>query len=71
MKYSVAALTAVAAVAFAKPEFLNSNFVVQEGKPFTLEYSGCDSGCTIVLQTGANSDLKDFKTLTSTFSRFS
>ncbi|KAL6809379.1 hypothetical protein GGI42DRAFT_350836 [Trichoderma sp. SZMC 28013] len=65
MKYSVAAVSAFVAVALAKPEFLNSAFQVQEGKPFTLEYSGCSSGCEIVLQTGASSDLKDVKVLAS------
>ncbi|KAL6867791.1 hypothetical protein J3F83DRAFT_738038 [Trichoderma novae-zelandiae] len=63
MKYSVAAVSAFVAVALAKPEFLNSVFEVQEGKPFTLEYSGCSSGCTITLQTGASSNLKDVKVL--------
>ncbi|KAL7954620.1 hypothetical protein V8C34DRAFT_15632 [Trichoderma compactum] len=65
MKYSVAAVSAFVAVALAKPEFLNSAFQVQEGKPFTLEYSGCSSGCEIVLQTGASTDLKDVKVLAS------
>ncbi|KAF3072100.1 hypothetical protein CFAM422_005788 [Trichoderma lentiforme] len=65
MKYSVAAISAFAAVALAKPEFLNSAFQVQEGKPFTLEYSGCSSGCEIVLQTGASTNLKDVKVLAS------
>lgn len=65
MKYSVAAVSAFAAVVLAKPEFLNSAFQVQEGKPFTLEYSGCSSGCEIVLQTGASTNLKDVKVLAS------
>jgi hypothetical protein len=65
MKYSVAAVSALVAVALAKPEFLNSSFQVQEGKPFTLEYSGCASGCEIVLQTGASTNLKDVKVLAS------
>jgi hypothetical protein len=63
MKYSVAAVSAFVAVALAKPEFLNSSFQVQEGKPFTLEYSGCAAGCEIVLQTGASTNLKDVKVL--------
>ncbi|KAL6698573.1 hypothetical protein J3F84DRAFT_363290 [Trichoderma pleuroticola] len=63
MKYSVAAVSAVVAVALAKPQFLNSAFEVQEGKPFTLEYSGCSSGCEILLQTGASTNLKDVKVL--------
>jgi hypothetical protein len=65
MKYSVAAVSALVAVALAKPEFLNSKFEVQEGQPFTLEYSGCSDGCTITLQTGKSTDLKDVKVLTS------
>ncbi|KAL7798580.1 hypothetical protein V8C37DRAFT_368365 [Trichoderma ceciliae] len=63
MKYSVAAISAFAAVALAKPQFLNSAFQVEEGKPFTLQYSGCDAGCTITLQTGASDNLKDVKVL--------
>ncbi|PTB62966.1 hypothetical protein BBK36DRAFT_1172252 [Trichoderma citrinoviride] len=65
MKYSVAAVSAFVAAALAKPEFLNSKFDVEAGKPFTLQYEGCSSGCTITLQTGASSDLKDVKVLTS------
>ncbi|EGR52678.1 hypothetical protein MKX07_005356 [Trichoderma sp. CBMAI-0711] len=65
MKYSVAAVSALVAVALAKPEFLNSKFEVQEGQPFTLEYSGCSDGCTITLQTGKSTDLKDVKVLTT------
>ena len=64
MKYSVAAVSAFVAAALAKPEFLNSKFDVEAGKPFTLQYDGCSSGCTITLQTGASSDLKDVKVLT-------
>ena len=66
MKYSVPLLS-LAALAVAKPEFHNTDFTVVEGEPFTLEFSGCENGCTIVLQNGPKSDLQDFQTLTSRF----
>lgn len=66
MKYSLTALS-MAALAVAKPAFLNTAFDVQEGKPFTLEFSGCEAGCTISLQHGPNDNLLDFKPLSSMF----
>lgn len=66
MKYSLTALS-MAALAVAKPAFLNTAFDVQEGQPFTLEFSGCESGCTITLQHGPNENLLDFKPLTGMF----
>lgn len=65
MKYS-AALLSMAALAAAKPALTNTAFALKEGKPFTLTFSGCDDGCTIELQNGSATDLKDYKTLTST-----
>jgi hypothetical protein len=64
MKYSLTALS-MAALAVAKPAFLNTGFDVQEGEPFTLEFSGCEGGCTISLQHGPDDNLLDFKPLTS------
>jgi hypothetical protein len=66
MKYSLTALS-MAALAVAKPAFLNTGFDVQEGEPFTLEFSGCEGGCTISLQHGPDDNLLDFKPLTSMF----
>lgn len=63
MKYSVAAVSAFAAVALAKPAFTNLSFQVEVGQPFTLTFAGCSSGCTIELQTGTSKALKDVKTL--------
>ncbi|KAH8124870.1 hypothetical protein FP744_10004588 [Trichoderma asperellum] len=63
MKYSVAAVSALAATALAKPSFTNVSFQVEVGQPFTLTFAGCSSGCTIELQTGASNNLKDVKTL--------
>ncbi|KAK1244953.1 hypothetical protein MKX08_004582 [Trichoderma sp. CBMAI-0020] len=63
MKYSVAAVSAFAAVALAKPSFTNLSFDVEVGKPFTITFAGCASGCDIELQTGSSKDLKDVKVL--------
>jgi hypothetical protein len=52
MKYSIVAASALATMALAKPAFTNLEFDIVEGEPFTLSYSGCDSGCTILLQQG-------------------
>lgn len=65
MKYSLAAISAFVALVVAKPAFLNSAFDVQEGKPFEIKYSGCEGGCTIVLQNGKSDNTKDVETLTS------
>ncbi|KAL7924022.1 hypothetical protein ACQKWADRAFT_288571 [Trichoderma austrokoningii] len=61
MKYSVAAVSAFAAAALAKPAFTNLSFEVEVGKPFTLTFTGCSAGCDIELQTGASNNLKDVK----------
>jgi hypothetical protein len=45
------------------PQFLNTEFRVTEGVPFTLEFSECASGCTIILQEGPETDLQDVETL--------
>lgn len=65
MKYSFAAISAFVALVVAKPAFLNSAFELEEGKPFEIKYSGCEGGCTIVLQNGESDDTKDVETLTS------
>lgn len=67
MKYSFAAL-ALATIAAAKPKFTNTSFNPEEGKPFELTFSDCDSKCTIILQSnGGPNKLKDIQTLTSKF----
>lgn len=68
MKYTFATIAAFASVALATPTFLNSKWDVQEGKPFTIKYSGCEGGCTITLQNGKSSDTKDVSVLTGRFS---
>lgn len=64
MKYSVALVSTLAAVVLAQPKFTNSNFDITQGKSFTLKFTGCDSGCTIILQNGDSKDTKDVTTLT-------
>ncbi|KIE03235.1 extracellular matrix protein precursor, partial [Metarhizium majus ARSEF 297] len=66
MKYAlvISALAALAAAA-EKPKFLNSNFQVTEGQSFDLKFDGCEGGCTITLQDGPNSNLKDYKVIST------
>lgn len=65
MKFTVATIAALAVAVAAKPAFLNTAFDVEQGEPFTLKYSGCDSGCTITLLNGDSKDLNDYKVLTA------
>ncbi|KAF4969761.1 hypothetical protein FZEAL_10173 [Fusarium zealandicum] len=65
MKYTIATIAAFASVALAQPAFLNTDFSLTEGEPYTIRFSGCDSGCTIILQNGDSDDLDDYRTLTS------
>lgn len=54
MKYSFAAAAlALASGVVAKPQITNSGDIdPKEGKSFTLELSGCSSGCTVYLMQG-------------------
>lgn len=63
MKTSFALAATAATLALARPQFLNSNFNVVAGEPFTLTFSGCDEGCEIILQNGPSDNLKDVQTL--------
>ncbi|EGX88699.1 hypothetical protein CCM_08745 [Cordyceps militaris CM01] len=69
MKYSVAAATAVLALAsgvVAKPQITNSGSIdPKEGKAFTLELSGCAAGCTVYLMQGAKDQQVPVKVLDS------
>ncbi|CAH0049597.1 unnamed protein product [Clonostachys solani] len=64
MKYSAAVLAFAAAVA-AQPAFLNTQFNVVTGQPFTLQYTGCEAGCTILLKSGPSGNLNTVQTLTT------
>ncbi|KYK57688.1 hypothetical protein DCS_04701 [Drechmeria coniospora] len=64
MKSSLIAISALASGALAMPRLLNINYNVQEGKPFTLEYSGCADDCTISIVNGPSDNLKVVKVLT-------
>lgn len=65
MKTSAAIIAAAATLAMAKPRFLNTDFDVVPGEPFTLKFSGCSSGCDIILLNGDSGDLQDVQTLVS------
>ncbi|KAI5466089.1 hypothetical protein BGZ63DRAFT_349352 [Mariannaea sp. PMI_226] len=65
MKFTLATFVTLAAAVVAKPAFLNTNFDVQQNQPFTLKFSGCENGCTIVLLNGDSKDLHNYKTLTA------
>lgn len=65
MKYSVATIATLASAASAA-QFLNAGWDVVIGTPFEIKFDGCDDGCTIVLQNGKSTDLKDVETLTAT-----
>jgi hypothetical protein len=64
MKFSVGTVLAFAAAVLAKPILLNSNYQVEEGKPFTLQWSNAQGPVTITLMTGDPSDLKEVTTIT-------
>jgi hypothetical protein len=66
MKSTTFAVLASATLAMAKPLLLNSagDFEdLEAGAEFPLKYSGCDSGCTITLETGPSTALKPVTTL--------
>ncbi len=52
-------------IVLKKNKVVNVYYIINEGKPYTIRYSGCDDGCTIILQNGPSDDLSDYKTLTS------
>lgn len=56
MKHTIAILSAAAVASAVRPVFLNSEYNVVEGEPFTLTFSGCDSGCTITIESGADEE---------------
>jgi hypothetical protein len=64
MKFSVGTVLAFAAAVLAKPILTNSNYNVEEGKPFTLTWSDAQGPVTITLMTGDPSNLKEVRTIT-------
>lgn len=65
MKFSIGTVLAFAAAVLAKPLLLNSNFQVEEGKPFTLKWSNAQGPVTITLMRGPADNLKPVRDLTS------
>lgn len=64
MKYTIPVLSLATAIV-ARPAFTNNDYNVVSGEPFTLEFTGCGTGCTIILRNGAEGDLQDVRELTS------
>lgn len=66
MKFTLSACVAVlAAIAEARVQFTNSNFVVEAGKPFELTWSGATGPVTISLKDGPSTNLRTVETLVS------
>ncbi len=66
-KFSTAATAAaLVAGASANVAFTNSDFTVEEGKPFKLTWAGASGAVNITLATGASKDLKVIQTIDST-----
>jgi hypothetical protein len=66
MKSTTFAVLASATLVMATPKFLNNagDFEnIEAGDEFPIKYSGCDSGCTITLETGPSDALKPVTTL--------
>ena len=64
MKFSLAAVTAFVAYALAKPALTNTEFNVQEGVDYTLEWVNATGPVTIVLMSGPNENsMKPYKTI--------
>ena len=67
MKHAAVILSAAALVSAVKPTFLNSDYSVVEGEPFTLTFEGCEDGCTITLEQGPEDQQEAVQELTSRF----
>jgi hypothetical protein len=70
MKTSFVLVSAAATLAMARPEFLNSDYNVVAGEPFTLRFRGCEEGCEIILQNGPPRNLRDVQTLVGAFAKW-
>jgi hypothetical protein len=68
MKLSAVLVGAFAAIGLARPAITNTEFAVQEGKPFTLEWIDAKGPVTIELVSGPDSgSLTPVRTLTGMF----
>ncbi|KAH6845337.1 Ser-Thr-rich glycosyl-phosphatidyl-inositol-anchored membrane family-domain-containing protein [Chaetomium sp. MPI-CAGE-AT-0009] len=66
MKLSVGAVLAFAAAVLAKPKFLNSNFEITEGEPFTLKWDNAQGPVKITVVQGPSNNLKAVTVITTT-----
>lgn len=64
MKFSVASALAFAAAVLAQPRFLNADFQVEEGEPFTLRWGNAVGPVTITLMTGDPENLQEVTVIT-------
>lgn len=69
MKHSAAILSAAAVASAVSPSFLNNDYPVAIGEPFTLLFSGCETSCTITLENGPTDDLQPVEVLTGELPR--
>ncbi|KAK3355688.1 hypothetical protein B0H65DRAFT_55342 [Neurospora tetraspora] len=66
MKFSLAAVSAFVAYALAKPALTNTDFNIQEGVDYTLEWKNATGPVTLTLMTGPDADhMTPFKTIAS------
>lgn len=66
MKFSIAAVSAFVAYALAKPALTNTDFNIQEGVDYTLEWKDATGPVTIYLMDGPDEkSMKPFKTIAS------
>lgn len=59
MKFTISTVIAFAAAALAKPILTNSDYTVEEGKPFTITWSNAEGPVTLTLKNGPSKNLKD------------
>lgn len=68
MKFSLAAVSAFVAYALAKPALTNTDFNIQEGVDYTLEWKNATGPVTLTLMTGPDADhMTPFKTIACKF----
>ena len=58
MKFTAAVMAVLAAVASAEVTLTNSDYDIEAGKPFTIEWTGADGPVTITLKNGDPTDLQ-------------
>lgn len=65
MKFTAAVMAVLAAVASAEVTLTNSDYDIEAGKPFTIEWTGADGPVTITLKNGDPTDLQTVEVIDS------